>query len=42
MPFEWSRGVFLNLLIEKTKAISNLSVLVELVLGKRNTMSVSL
>lgn len=42
MPFEWSRGIFLNLLLEKTKAIANLSILVELVLGKRSTISVSL
>ena len=42
VPFEWARGVFLNLLLEKTKAISNLGVLVELVLGKRNAFSVNL
>ena len=42
LPLEWSRGVFLNLLIEKAKAISHLGVFVELVLGKRDTFSVSL
>ena len=42
MPLEWSRGVFLTLLGEKAKAISNLGVLVEVVLGKRNALSVSL
>jgi hypothetical protein len=41
-PFEWSRGVFLNLLVEKTKAIQNLGVFVELAVGKRNTISVNL
>ena len=41
LPLEWSRGVFLNLLVEKTKAISHLGVLVELVLGKRDAISVS-
>jgi len=42
MPLEWSRGVFVNLLIEKTKAISNLAALVELLLGKRDSLSVRL
>jgi len=42
MPFDWSRGVFLNLLIEKAKSVANLGVLVELVIGKRDTLSVTL
>ncbi|WP_239795877.1 hypothetical protein [Candidatus Nitrotoga arctica] len=41
MPTEWSRGVFLTLLVEKGKAISNLGALVEVVLGKRNALSLS-
>lgn len=42
MSSEWSRGVFLTLLVEKGKAISNLGALVEVVLGKRNSLSLSL
>ncbi|BBJ23444.1 hypothetical protein W01_13710 [Candidatus Nitrotoga sp. AM1P] len=42
MPTEWSRGVFLTLLVEKGKAISNLGALVEVVLGKRNALSLIL
>lgn len=42
MPSEWSRGVFLILLVEKGKAITNLGALVEVVLGKRNSLSLSL
>jgi len=41
-PFEWSRGVFLNLLVEKTKAMQNLGALVELAVGIRSTISVNL
>lgn len=41
-PFEWSRGVFLNLLVEKTKAIQNLGAFVDLAVGKRSSISVNL
>ncbi|MFA6162880.1 MAG: hypothetical protein WC685_05580 [Methylobacter sp.] len=39
---EWSRGMFLTLLIEKTNAISYLGTLVEHVLGKRDAFWVNL
>ena len=42
MPTDWSSGVFLILLCEKERAISNLGALVEVVLGKRNALSLIL
>ncbi|CAH1905555.1 conserved hypothetical protein [Candidatus Nitrotoga sp. HW29] len=41
MPTDWSSGVFLIFLCEKERAISNLGVLVEVVLGKRSSFSLS-
>ena len=40
LPLEWSRGVFVSLLVDKTKAILTLAALVELALGKRETITV--
>ena len=41
MPLAWNRGVFLNLLIDKANAIRQLGALVELVLGRRDTLFVN-
>ena len=42
LPLDWSRGVFLSLLVDKAKAISNLGLLVQIALGERDTFSVEL
>jgi len=42
LPLEWSRGVFVSLLIDKAKAIFMLAALIELILGDRETISVQL
>lgn len=42
MPLEWSRGVFLTLLVEKVKAIMQLNALVELLLKKRQTLTIQM
>jgi len=42
LPLEWSRGVFVSLLIDKAKAIFMLAALVELILGDRETITVQL
>ena len=42
MPLEWSRGVFLTLLVENVKAIMQLNALVELLLKKRQTLTIQM
>jgi len=42
MPLEWSRGVFVNLLIDKAKAIFMLADFVKLILGERESISIQL
>ena len=42
MPIEWSRGVFVNLLIDKAKAIFQLADFVKLILGERETITIQL
>lgn len=42
LPLEWSRGVFVSLLIDKTKAIFMLAEFIELILGDRETISIQL
>lgn len=42
LPLEWSRGIFVSLLVDKAKAILALATLVELVLGERQTITVNL
>ncbi|MHB1350288.1 MAG: hypothetical protein ACYCYR_10495 [Desulfobulbaceae bacterium] len=42
MPIEWSRGVFVNLLIDKAKAIFQLADFVKLILGERESITIQL
>ncbi|ACN18065.1 hypothetical protein HRM2_p00710 (plasmid) [Desulforapulum autotrophicum HRM2] len=42
MPLEWSRGVFVNLLIDKAKAIFQLADFVKLILGEQESITIQL
>jgi hypothetical protein len=40
IPLDWTKGVFLSLLLEKVRAIDTLSLVCELLLGRRQTLDV--
>jgi len=42
MPLEWSRGVFVNLLIDKARAIFMLANFVKLILNERESITIQL
>jgi len=42
LPLEWSRGVFVNLLIDKAKAIFQLAEFIKLIIGDRESISIQL
>jgi hypothetical protein len=42
MPLEWSRGIFVNLLIDKAKAIFQMADFIKLILGERESITIQL